>query len=338
MHSNMGRGKAITDFERGQIKVLREESLSSRQIAQKLKRSQKLVLDCLKRGADIAPVCSKGRKRKLSDRDERHIANLASNSSISTARIKHELTLDVSAETIRRALHRSPHIQYQKRLLKPAQNAYTKAERLQWARDHMQWVEQWSRTIFSDEKKFNLDGPDGYAYYWHDLRKEKLIFSRRNFGGGSLMVWLGFSREYKAQLYVLDGTLNTESYIALLDTVLLPLVDRVRERHPEGVIFQQDKATAHRAASTLQWLYDHNIDVLPWMTNSPDMNITENVFGLLCREVYKDNRQFASVEELRNAILAAWTNIDQNILAVHFDSLPNRVFELIQARGSYTKY
>jgi hypothetical protein len=37
-------------------------------------------------------------------------------------------------------------------------------------------------------KKFNLDGPDGVACYWHDLRKEQ-IFSKRQQGGGSLMVW-----------------------------------------------------------------------------------------------------------------------------------------------------
>ncbi|GBO31685.1 hypothetical protein AVEN_166392-1 [Araneus ventricosus] len=39
--------------------------------------------------------------------------------------------------------------------------------------------------IFSDEKKFNLDGPDGFRYFWYDLRKEKEIFSKRTFGGGS---------------------------------------------------------------------------------------------------------------------------------------------------------
>ena len=45
--------------------------------------------------------------------------------------------------------------------------------------------------IFTDEKKFNLDGPDGFKYYWHDLRPEPEWFSKRAFGGGSLMVWAG---------------------------------------------------------------------------------------------------------------------------------------------------
>ncbi|VDP48585.1 unnamed protein product, partial [Heligmosomoides polygyrus] len=66
-----------------------------------------------------------------------------------------------------------------------------KPARLNFARAHMST--KWKKVVFSDEKKWNLDGPDGYRHYWRDLRKEERVFSRRNFGGGSLMVWTAFS-------------------------------------------------------------------------------------------------------------------------------------------------
>ncbi|ETN79592.1 hypothetical protein NECAME_09732 [Necator americanus] len=45
-----------------------------------------------------------------------------------------------------------------------------------------------TKVVFSDEKKFNLDGSDGSRHYWHDLRRNPICCSRRNFGGRSVMV------------------------------------------------------------------------------------------------------------------------------------------------------
>jgi len=47
--------------------------------------------------------------------------------------------------------------------------------------------------MLSDEKKLNLDGPDGFKFYWHDLWEEPKIFSKRQFGDGSVMIWAGVS-------------------------------------------------------------------------------------------------------------------------------------------------
>jgi len=50
--------------------------------------------------------------------------------------------------------------------------------RLNFARSHTTWSKEKRFVVFSDEKKFNLEGPDGYNYYFHDMRKEEHILDR----------------------------------------------------------------------------------------------------------------------------------------------------------------
>ena len=76
-------------------------------------------------------------------------------------------------------------------------------------------------------KKIKLDRPDGAAYYWHDLRKEEQIFSKRQQGGGSLMVWAGFVNGGKTNLAFPTGRMKANDYQDLLDTHLLPFGEAI---------------------------------------------------------------------------------------------------------------
>ncbi|GMF81232.1 unnamed protein product [Phytophthora fragariaefolia] len=80
----------------------------------------------------------------------------------------------------------------------------------------------WDSIIFSDEKMWNLDGPDGFQYYWWDLRRPPRQTKRRQAGGGSIMVWAAFSSRGKSPLVVLTGRQNSDDYVYTVSEYLLP--------------------------------------------------------------------------------------------------------------------
>jgi len=334
----MGHGDSISDVERGQVEAYLSEGLPNRKIAKKIKRSEKLVRSCINRGVHNPPGKSSGRKRKLSDTTVRHIRRSASNSETSVAKIRRDLDLDVSDSTVLRALHGVNYLQHEHKLVKPAINEEIAYQRYQFAVNHNQWDAQWNRVIFSDEKKFNLDGPDGLAHYWHDLRKDPLVFSKRQHGGGTIMVWVGFSRDYKCQIHFIDNTLTAKKYKQILQAKMLSIYHIIDARYNVTGWFQQDNASPHVAETTETWFDSQGVDLLGSPVKSPDLNPTENVFGILARRVYADNRQFGTVQELRHAINEAWNGMTQAELAGILQSMNHRMVEVIANHGKATHY
>ncbi|GBM11429.1 Transposable element Tc3 transposase [Araneus ventricosus] len=115
----------------------------------------------------------------------------------------------------------------------------------------MSYDDKWMSVLFSDEKKWNLDGPDGNIKYRHDLQKELSSFFSRQSGGGSVMVWAAFGFNGKVVLAFLDGRQNSPKYIEILENHLMPFTENIGGRNWE---YQHDDAPIHISNATKNYL------------------------------------------------------------------------------------
>uniref|UniRef100_A0A8R1IIN2 Tc1-like transposase DDE domain-containing protein n=1 Tax=Caenorhabditis japonica TaxID=281687 RepID=A0A8R1IIN2_CAEJA len=83
-----------------------------------------------------------------------------------------------------------------------------------------------------------MDGPGGYKSYWHDLRKNPAVFSKRNFDGNLMVL----------------GAFYSAGYLELaFTTCQIHLVPFRRRFNHRQFTFQQDNAAIHVSRSTLDW-------------------------------------------------------------------------------------
>lgn len=260
---------------------------------------------------------------------------MASSGKKFASQIQSELQLPVKVRQVQRVLQKDPDFIWTKRKGKPKLTQKHKENRLRFGRMAMAWELIWAFTLFSDEKKFNLDGPDGSQFYWHDLRKDEQVKWSRNFGGGSVMVWLSFCSKGKLKLTFTSCKMKSADYINVLKDRLL-----IEGRHylGEDLIFQQDNAAIHKSKETMKWFEENNIYVMDWPSLSPDLNPVENVWSWLVRKIYLNGKQYGTVQELKNAIQEAWEECPQEYLDKLINSMPDRIFEMIKLNGDKTHY
>ena len=331
----MPKAIQLTESEKRWILDLHKKNCSHREIAKKINRSKTVVTNFLKDPLKYGSRKRTGRRRKVDERTKRLIIRTASNKSISCANIIHDLNLKLSRWTINRVIKKSKILKKMKKKHSPPLTKSHKDLRLKWAKDHMTWNEEWRKVVWSDEKKFNLDGPDGFSYYWHDLRKEEDIFSTRAQGGGSIMIWASFGWGGKSSICFVDGRMNSNGYREVLKHHLVDIGSSIGG---SDWIFQQDNAPVHRSKVNITWFKSKKINVLPWPSLSPDLNPIENLWGILARKVYAEGKQFRTKEQLKTAILKSWEEISIDQLRDLVNSMPDRIFEVIKLNGAKTKY
>lgn len=245
------------------------------------------------------------------------------------------LKLSVKRRRARQPLEKALYARYKKIARTPAMKERHIRHCISWATEKMVWNQsRWHQTVCLDDKKFKLDGQNGFAYNWHELRNGKVWFSRRQNRGYSVMVWASFAGSEKCLLVFLAGKQNCEKYVGTMEYHLVPFSEDL----PLTWLFMHDGAPCHRSIVPKTWLQGNSTRVLDCPANSPDLNQIENLWGILATSLYGNQRQFNDVETLTKCILTAWDIIESTTVRALMQSTKRCCLKAVYAKGSTMDY
>jgi transposase len=340
----MPKIRELTDFERGEIVGLSKGSFSQRNIAKLLDIPKSTVGDVIKKYNEqgLTTTASRsGRPEVLSEHDKRHLMNVAKENRSNTLEeltdnFNTAMNISVSNRTIQRTLHKEGYSGHAAKK-NPFISENNRKKRYGWCRIYKYWTTEWDYIIWSDESRFELFNNDSRNWVWRKKDEQYKIDCLKLTVKHSIgvMVWGCFCNNKLGPLVLVEGTLNTDSYIELLKEYLLPFLS---DLGTEDYIFQDDNAPCHASHKTKSWKENNSINILPWPAQSPDLNPIESLWNELEIRIRKRRPMPSNKNDFFAALKEEWYKIDENRLIRLVNNMPNRINAVLENKGNPTKY
>ena len=214
-------------------------------------------------------------------------------------------------------------------------------QRLAFAQKYKEWtVEDWKRVVWSDESKINKFGSDGRAWVWKQKGEgliDREVQGTVMFGGGNIMVWGCMGWNGVGQLAEVEGTMDADQYVSILEDHMLPSLQE--SGIPlERLIFQQDNDPKHTSKKAKKWMEDNQITLLDWPAQSPDLSPIEHLWTHVKNKLKEYETPPKGVWDLWERAAEKWGEIPPEVCQNLIESVPRRLEAVIKAKGGNTKY
>ena len=334
-------GKHLTQYQLGQIWAWRypKPVLSFKKIAKKLRKDKSTISKAysrMKRRGNSLGKSGSGRPRiTWKNDDKRLVVTQKRDPFISTPTLQETLNLKCSTKTISRRLGNAGLRSFFTKK-KPFISEKNRKKRLLWARKYRHWTTtQWKRVLFTDESPFTIRYQPRLRVWRPEGQGCNPRYSKGTVKHSKkINVWGGFSYNGVGKLYRVKGILEQKQMHQILIRQMKPSLKRLVGLK-EGIL-QQDNHPKHTSKKCQNYLKKQKINVLPWPSQSPDLNPIENLWTKI--NVDCKDRKCKNEDELFEVLKKAWNELDKNYLESLVNSMPARCEAVIKSNGWPTKY
>lgn len=221
-------------------------------------------------------------------------------------------------------------LKYQTPLKRILINEVHKNKRFIWALEHKEF--NWSNSIFTDESTFYLYESKGPSWGYKNKRDIELKKTHPL----KLNVWGCFSKNGFGKLYFFEEILESNLMIKIYKEALIPSINMMFGDKNNQCVVIEDNDPKHKSKICRNFKDQNSINVLPWPSNSPDLNPIENVWGLLKLKIRA--KQPRSIIALKKLINKEWKSFDNSYCENLITSMENRISSCIAAEGDYICY
>lgn len=296
--------------------------------------------------AENIPPPAMGRPKKITDQTCKLIARQLNSGALLTMRdaiheIRNRDESRVHRTTVQRNL-KDFGVKAWVKPKKPKLEPHQKRARLAFAQRHEKWtIQEWRNVMFSDESSISRVGSFGRQYFYSDREHKRLephqVKETKQSGGGKIMVWGCMTYHGLGDLSWIPGKINSEQYLTVLKEYVLQSRDWY-SMDPATFIFQQDNASIHTARIINTYFAQQQLTVLEWPPNSPDLNPIENLWAIIKRRLDEFENRPKTFDELWEQVQQVWEKISKEDIESLYESLPNRIQQVLKRRGGYSKY